>query len=482
MVHSAMTTVMMAGEGQPVFHDFLGMSYDETSTKQQTDLTTTTTSRISRSSLRSTGFEEEIDAGETSTKASSGASGLRDTPALLTGPLALGVPSCSDPGSERLSWSQSEGLQSHGTKSAFYRPDVENRSTGKKRDSSASNCRDSWQDRIQINAEALDSPRGMKMSRFESKDDKRARQHDDDLHLAMQPPRPNSTGQTLVQPSMCTKPDLMASKKWEHPVSLNTGTAVYGPSRLSQLGAYTERTSTNAFRENTAMPPILSRPAADEGSRTGLKGSGIANLITSGPSTTAGRNTSGPGLSVTKSKFSSQSGGPESSIPSSQQIAVSASRQLTIFYGGQAHVFDDVHPNKADAIMALAGSNGRSWSTTYSPRPRSSLQSSASEGYVSASEREKAGNRITAVNSASGLGLSPELQTLLPTIAHAAQGSSRLVQSAPMADPKFVQLTSGSMQVSIGGNECKDVPLMARPISCSNEGDKETVCHNQQLV
>lgn len=63
---------------------------------------------------------------------------------------------------------------------------------------------------------------------------------------------------------------------------------------------------------------------------------------------------------------------------------------MTIFYGGQAHVFDDVHPNKvillslclntfifklymnanvslqADVIMALAGSSGGSWSTDLS--------------------------------------------------------------------------------------------------------------------
>lgn len=68
----------------------------------------------------------------------------------------------------------------------------------------------------------------------------------------------------------------------------------------------------------------------------------------------------------------------------------SSTKQMTIFYGGQAHVFDDVHPNKvillslclntfifklymnanvslqADVIMALAGSSGGSWSTDLS--------------------------------------------------------------------------------------------------------------------
>lgn len=33
-------------------------------------------------------------------------------------------------------------------------------------------------------------------------------------------------------------------------------------------------------------------------------------------------------------------------IDSSQHGLTPASRQMTIFYGGQAHVFDDVHPHK----------------------------------------------------------------------------------------------------------------------------------------
>lgn len=32
--------------------------------------------------------------------------------------------------------------------------------------------------------------------------------------------------------------------------------------------------------------------------------------------------------------------------------STSSSRQMTIFYGGQAHVFDDVHPNKV-CFLAL---------------------------------------------------------------------------------------------------------------------------------
>jgi len=148
---------------------------------------------------------------------------------------------------------------------------------------------------------------------------------------------------------------------------------------------------------------------------------------------------------------------------------------LTIFYAGQAHVFDDIHPNKADAILALAGSNGRSWSTTYSPRPRSTLQSLATEGNVLSVEREKIGNRMTAINSSSGLDMPLELQAMLPARTHAGQGNSRL-------GTNFLQFTTQNMQPAIGGNGHKDRTLMACPSTCSNEGDKETICNSQQLA
>lgn len=35
----------------------------------------------------------------------------------------------------------------------------------------------------------------------------------------------------------------------------------------------------------------------------------------------------------------------------SQHALTSASRQMTVFYAGQAHVFDDVHPNKVSIVV-----------------------------------------------------------------------------------------------------------------------------------
>lgn len=65
---------------------------------------------------------------------------------------------------------------------------------------------------------------------------------------------------------------------------------------------------------------------------------------------------------------------------------------------------------QADAILTLASSNGRSWSTTYSPRPAAKPTNSMSEGSMSAVEREKEHS----VQSLGGsLALSSEVQTLL---------------------------------------------------------------------
>ncbi|XP_047341473.1 protein TIFY 8 isoform X2 [Impatiens glandulifera] len=103
------------------------------------------------------------------------------------------------------------------------------------------------------------------------------------------------------------------------------------------------------------QPSVIST-TPDEGSRTGIKGSQFLLM----------------GVGASKQlQHKSNTSEPEaanSSVPttstSQQQHQHPVSGQMTIFYGGEAHVFDDVHPHKADIIMALAGSNGGSWSTT----------------------------------------------------------------------------------------------------------------------
>nr|GLL38165.1 protein TIFY 8-like [Ipomoea trifida] len=157
------------------------------------------------------------------------------------------------------------------------------------------------------------------------------------------------------------------TSKWDRVPISATPTLQYSP-HATQAVSFGYQAPTNRFRDNNAGPSVISQAAADEGSRTGIKGTGgILRSINTSAGMSDNRTLSGVPLSGCKQSFGVQSSEPESSNPSRQGVA-SAGHQMTIFYGGQAHVFDDVHPNKADLIMALAGSNGGSWSTTYAPK------------------------------------------------------------------------------------------------------------------
>ncbi|KAJ0251907.1 Protein TIFY 8 [Hirschfeldia incana] len=109
-----------------------------------------------------------------------------------------------------------------------------------------------------------------------------------------------------------------------------------------QISHLLHQLSSSRFKDEN----VVAQTAADEGSRTGMKGPRIMSSYTM----------------QNPRKV-------ECVTPSSagnRKDLTSSTKQMTIFYGGQAHVFDDVHPNKADVIMALAGSSGGSWSTDLS--------------------------------------------------------------------------------------------------------------------
>ncbi|KAL2897711.1 Protein TIFY 8 [Bienertia sinuspersici] len=133
--------------------------------------------------------------------------------------------------------------------------------------------------------------------------------------------------------------------------------------------------SSSRLRDNTSGPSVLSSQlAADEGSRTGNKGSGVLNSINAGSNPISERNPSGLVPSGSNLKPPTCASEPEPYNPPSSHGLItsgSGSSQMTVIYGGQVHVFDDVHPNKADVIMSLAGSNGGSWSTNL---PRTSAR------------------------------------------------------------------------------------------------------------
>ncbi|KAJ0247373.1 Protein TIFY 8 [Hirschfeldia incana] len=141
-----------------------------------------------------------------------------------------------------------------------------------------------------------------------------------------------------------------------------------------QISHLLHQLSSSRFKdENVGPSSVIAQTAADEGSRTGMKGPGFMSHFTT------------PNLSKFECLAPSSTG--------NRKDLASSTKQMTIFYGGQAHVFDDVHPNKADVIMALAGSSGGSWSTDLSHKPKTKNNTSdgpykLSQMYEGGSSRE----------------------------------------------------------------------------------------------
>ncbi|XP_004136338.1 protein TIFY 8 isoform X1 [Cucumis sativus] len=189
----------------------------------------------------------------------------------------------------------------------------------------------------------------------------RPRYNDNEVVYSMQPPRIASS--SLTQHSLGTRFNPSVSK-WERPIPSNMSSAL-NSSLGSQFVPRVHQIASNSSREFNVAPSNISQSAADEGSRTGMKNPG---LLSSFNARHDQRHSSQMLQSCDKQKTKTESLAYKSSNPSSQQGLDSDNRQMTIFYGGQAHVFDDVHPNKADIIMALAGSNGGSWSTNLAPK------------------------------------------------------------------------------------------------------------------
>ncbi|KAJ6994982.1 protein TIFY 8 isoform X1 [Populus alba x Populus x berolinensis] len=320
------------------------------------------------------------------------------------GPLS----STSDLASERQAGNHLEGIPFYGPRSDISGPEISNRLAGSKRSNSDSAFTVSRDGIPQMAHDSIESLHLMKMLKNGGGRERPRRSNDDEVFYGMQPMRPSSAS-LILQPSAGSRLDANVSKQDR---SIPMGIGAYPP-RGGQFVPFTHQVPTNRFRDTNAGPSIVSQSAADEGSRTGIKGPGILSSINAG-SGISEKNSSRGLPSGGKPKTGIHISEPESSNPSSRQGLTSASRQMTIFYGGQAHVFDDVHPNKADVIMALAGSNGGSWSTTYSPKPNASP---SSESYVtSGGEYELRGRLSVTGNSTQGVGSSDRIST--PTGGH----------------------------------------------------------------
>ncbi|KAG1346230.1 protein TIFY 8 [Cocos nucifera] len=357
-----MVVAMMGGDDKKrTFHDFLGMSCGDSAPPAAVGAQS----------------GEKTSAAEAS--ASAGVSSVGH--GLISG--------SSDLGSERQGGNNSEDFHFHGRKNAMSGLEICNTLLGRKRSNSDSAYMGLVRNRmLPVGSDSLESYCLMKapqahtpMSGKEVGSGALGRSHNE-MMISMQPPRPTSL---ILHPPISSRPDSLIPK-WERSMPPNPGQMVHYPLCFAQGGTNIDKvTSSYAYKDASAGATVISQPAADEGSRTGIKDSGILNFIN--PGSGAGQRNSSGGLPCSNRPKAPQAIEPESwNIPRCHSTA-SASRQMTIFYAGQAHVFDDVHPIKADVIMALAGSNGGSWSTTYSPK--SSIRPPTSEAKAPSGENKR---------------------------------------------------------------------------------------------
>ncbi|KAL5850372.1 hypothetical protein ACOSQ4_008385 [Xanthoceras sorbifolium] len=319
---------------KPMLYDFLGMKPTDSSSPVVL--------------APKTAVSEASPSASASVGASSGGGGAGGGRAPIS--------STSDLASERQGGNHLEGVPFYGTRSDISGPEISTRLGGSKR----SNPESSFM--------AHDYPESlhlMKILRNGAGGERPRRSNDDEVFYGMQSMRPTSAS-LILQPPTGSRIDANISR-WDRSIPMNAGPALQYPSRGGQLVPFMHQVPPKRIKDANAGPPIISQSAADEGSRTGIKGPEILSSSNASAGV-AEKNSSVVLPSGSRPKPGTLISEPESSTPPNRQGLTSAGRQMTIFYGGQAHVFDDVHPNKADVIMALAGSNGGSWSTTYSPK------------------------------------------------------------------------------------------------------------------
>ncbi|XP_059645656.1 protein TIFY 8 [Cornus florida] len=342
-----------------VFHDFMGRNCGSDS---------------SPAAKAAGDFGGDARLSEPSQSASASASAGASSGGGGRGPITI-----SDLGSERQVGNHFEGVPLYGPRSDLLGPEISNRLVGSKRSNSDSAFIGSSRGGFPQMGE---SSHLMKMLRNAGGERPRP-SCDEEMFFGMHQRNPTSASLILQVPAG-SRNDANVSK-WERALPINVGPAVQYPPRAGQVASFGYQIPSNRSKDTNAGPSVISQAAADEGSRTGIKGSGLLSSINASGGVSE-RHPSGMLSSESKQKSKTHVADPESSIPPSRHGLTSASRQMTIFYGGQAHVFDDVHPNKADVIMALAGSNGGSWSTTY--LPKSAVRPSPGESYIPRGENE----------------------------------------------------------------------------------------------
>ena len=115
--------------------------------------------------------------------------------------------------------------------------------------------------------------------------EKLRRPNDDEALLGMQSLKPTSA--SLFQPPTSSKVD---ANKWERSFLMKIGPSMQHPPRGGQLTPFVHQIASNKMRDSNAVPSFISQSAADEGSRTGIKGPAILSSIN--PTATATEKTS----------------------------------------------------------------------------------------------------------------------------------------------------------------------------------------------
>lgn len=117
---------------------------------------------------------------------------------------------------------------------------------------------------------------GKQMFQNEAGGERPRRSYDDGSVYTMQAPRPNSTNPFVLQPPISCRPELVVSSR-DRSMPMNVGPVMHHPSRFGQFATYVDRHSSNRYKETRVTTSLISQPAADEGSRTGIKDSSILN-------------------------------------------------------------------------------------------------------------------------------------------------------------------------------------------------------------
>lgn len=104
--------------------------------------------------------------------------------------------------------------------------------------------------------------------------DRSRRPNDEDVLLGMQSMKQSSS--QIFQPPTSAKID---ANKWERSILMNVGPSMQYPPRGGQLAPFVHQMASSKIRDTNAGPSFISQSAADEGSRTGIKGPGILSSI-----------------------------------------------------------------------------------------------------------------------------------------------------------------------------------------------------------